>query len=210
MKRTLTMLGLLAVVGSANAAIFSENFDGGGTGVFTVTNINAVMWADMSATGDGNYTGGTGNAMTANSDFAGTTSGFDTIATANVNAVGYENLVLSFLVNFHKFGANGSVSGGDNDRLEIWAGGGLIDTIASDTGGFFATPGVAKSYNLSPALNNSTFDIKFRYVDDGGVDVWEWYAQVDDVMVDGTVVPEPATMAVLGLGVAALARRRRK
>jgi hypothetical protein len=202
------VLGAFAVAGAANSAvIFMEDFNGGGTGVFGVTAISSVMWDDMTAQGDGNYTGGTGNAMTANSD-AFVNTAFDTVATASVNAVGYENLVLSFLLNFQKNGANGSVGTGDADRLEVYAGGNLLETIASDNGSLFNTPGVAKSYNLSPSLNNTAFDIKFRYVDESS-SAWEWYAQVDDVMVSGTEVPEPATMAILGLGVAALARRRR-
>lgn len=211
MNKSLLVLATVAVVGQASAVtVFSEDFNGGGTGVFSVTNTSVTKWADMGFYGDSNYTGGTGNAMTADDDFKGSAAAgaFDTSATALVNGVGYTGLSLSFKLNFQKNGTNGSVTVPDADRLEIYAGATLLDTIASDTGTLFGTSNVVKTYNLA-AFDNSAFNLKFRFVDES-TSAWEWYAQVDDVLVTGNPVPEPATMAVLGLGAAAIMRRRRK
>lgn len=209
MKKTLLGLAFFGVVGAANAAvIFSEDFNGGNTGAFGVTAINAVAWDDMFAFSYDNWTGATAsttdNAMTASSDFAGTTAGFDTSATAAVGGSGFTGLVLDYDVNFQNFG-------GGADRLEVWAGTNLIFTHTADTpgsGSLFAAPGAHFTHSLA-SVDNSNFNLVFRYVDESA-STWEWYAQVDNVAVSGTAVPEPATMAALGLGVAALLRRRRK
>ncbi len=215
MKKFLLLSALVvAVTASASRAtadiIFFEDFNSGGTGVFSVTALNDVRWDDMSVTSNGNYTGGTGNAMTADSDFVGPVGAFDTRATASVNAVGYGSLTLSYLVNFQKFGANGSNSLPDADRLEVYAGGVLVDEIAADTGGFFVTPGVLRIIGLSSLLDNSVFDIEFRYVDEDS-SAWEWYAQVDDVVVEGILqIPEPSSLGIFGLLAGCLLMRRRK
>lgn len=202
---SVVVLGAFAA--SSNATlVFSENFNGGGTGVFAVTATDGVVWDAMTAIAYDNFTGAavstTDNAMTASSDFFGTSpNGFDTKATASVNAVGFNNLTLDYDLNFQNFA-------GGSDRLEVYAGANLIFTHSADTGGFFDAPGVHFTHNISVA-DNSTFGLRFRYVDESA-NAFEWYAQVDNVTVNGRdMVPEPATFAVLGLGALALIRRRR-
>lgn len=217
MKKSLVIVLALGVVGASQAAtVFSENFNAGGTGVFTQTASNAaVAWAGMSTYADANYAStiaaDQSNALTANDDAAGGVGAFDSLASANVNGVGFSGLTLSFDLNFQKFGVDGTVNSSDNDRFEVYANSTLLDTISSDVpaGGLYVNnSGVTKTYNLG-AFDNSNFAIKFRYVD-ATTGAWEWYAQVDNVSVTGNAVPEPASMLAIGTGLAALVARRRR
>lgn len=208
MKKTLLGLAFLGLVGASNAAIvFSEDFNSSATGVFSVTATDQVHWDSMFSVLYDNWTGTTlsttDNAMTASSNDQGTGSpnGFDTRATAAVAGAGFTGLTLDYDVNFQNF------SGGA-DRLEVWAGTNLIFTHSTDTGALFDVPGVHFSHSLG-VVDNSNFNLQFRYVDETA-GAWEWYAEVDNVSVSGTAVPEPATMLALGAGAAALLRRRRK
>ncbi len=216
MKKSLVIVLALGVVAASQAAtVFSENFNAGGTGVFTQTATNnAVAWSGMGTYADANYAStivsDQSNAMTANDDAAGAVGAFDSVASANVNGVGFTGLTLKFDLNFQKFGTDG-VTATDNDRFEVYANSTLIDTISSDVpaGGLYVNnSGVTKTYNLG-AFDNSNFAIKFRYVD-ATTGAWEWYAQVDNVSVTGNAVPEPASMLAIGTGLAALVARRRR
>jgi len=58
------------------------------------------------------------------------------------------------------------------------------------------------------ALWSGVSNLEFRVITTNAVGNDEWIG-IDDISVTSTPVPEPATMAILGLGLAAVVRRRR-
>lgn len=222
MKKLILLGAMAAVVGSANAAVvYSQNWDGGiAASGWTSTDDNAsgFFWTDMAATGDSNYASTTAadqsNAPIANSDFYHfdnlAPNGFDTsLRSGAISLAGFDNASLTFDVNFQ---ANVDNSG---DQMEVMASANgttwtTLAVYATDTpvGGLYNdNSGVVKNYDIS-AFDGGNLFLRFRYVDPS-VDPWEWYAQVDNVVVTADAVPEPASMVALGAGLLALARRRR-
>jgi len=201
----LAVSAMLATVSGAFAQ-WSEDFSGGIPGTWTIADYepggSAFTWGLNTDTGDGNYTGGSGLAAMANSDaFPGE---FDLGLITPAFVVPTVAAMLDYDTNYQNF------AGLDFADVDISTDGGSTWTTLlswnEDHGGFFGGPGVHVSLDLS-AYAGATAMIRFHYYDPN-TDDWDWYWQIDNVAVSG--VPEPATMATLGLGLAALLRKRRK
>ncbi|MGJ8655205.1 MAG: PEP-CTERM sorting domain-containing protein [Akkermansiaceae bacterium] len=86
----------------------------------------------------------------------------------------------------------------------------LVDQAAPE--GLPSVAGAAQSVDLSAAAYQGLSDITFRVIfddrqnDTGGASA----SVIDNIIVNGTVVPEPSSTALLGLGGLALILRRRK
>lgn len=196
---------LVAAAGSANAVVvFSEDFNSGGIGSFSYEDYqpggSAFQWAGNADSGEANYTGGSGNAATSNSD-ANPGEYDHAIISPKINlGTGSE---LSYLSNYQNFAfldfADVDIS---NDGGATW------NTLLSwneDHGTFFGTPGESVLLDLG-AYDNQTVQIRFRHYNPNADD-FDWYWMVDDVSV--TAIPAPGAMALLGLGGLCAARRRR-
>ncbi|MCC6970906.1 MAG: choice-of-anchor J domain-containing protein [Phycisphaerales bacterium] len=202
--KILAALALAAMAGTASAAVvFTESFDSG-TGSFTVQDLagtGKALWKSMGDYGYSNWTGGSGNAATASSDFA--SGEFDTRMVSPGIAIGAGPASVSFNYNYQNFALL------DVFAVEISTdGGGSWSTLWStqaDTGGFQALPGASQTIDIS-AYGGNTVNIGFHYYDPNTGD-WDWYVQVDDVVVDA--VPAPGAAALLGLGGLLVSRRRR-
>lgn len=203
--KVFAVLALAALAGTATASVvFSEDFNSGGTGSFSVQDLQGsgvALWKGMAAYGDSNWTGGSGNAATADSDYQA--GEFNTRMVSPGIALGSGAASVSFLYNYQNFAF-----------LDVFAvevstnGGGSWTTLWStqaDTGGFRSLPGASQTIDLS-AYANQTVNIGFHYYDPNSGD-WDWYVQVDDVVVES--VPAPGAAALLGLGGLFMGRRRR-
>lgn len=116
-----------------------------------------------------------------------------TLTFATVDVSNYENVVISF--DYDIVG----LDSGDEVSYEIFENGvGLgSSTLTADGEGTLI-------YNATAGINDVAMTITF--VQNGAGD----YIGVDDFAVTGDVIPEPATMALLGIGSAFVAVRRRR
>lgn len=202
--KILAALALAAMAGSASAAVvFTESFDTG-TGAFTVQDLQGTgkaLWKSSASYGMGNWTGGSGNCAAANSDVA--SGEFNTRMVSPGIAIGAGPASVSFKYNYQNFAFL------DTFAVEISTnGGGSWSTLWStqaDTGGFGSLPGASQTIDIS-AYGGNTVNIGFHYYDPNTGD-WDWYVEVDDVVVDA--VPAPGAAALLGLGGLFMGRRRR-
>lgn len=230
MQRKIAILGLVAVAGLANAQSFYDSFDAAnyaGSPPAGGTVVSVVNWTTVN-----NSTGGAGTTGWFQGTLAAANSGPNYIA-ANYNTSTGSNGVSNWLMSPVRTFQNGdtisffSRSWGGNpatypDRLYLK----LSLNGASTNPGDFATVLVTINGGLSPTGYPNTWTpysatltglggptsgrFAFHYSTNTGGPLGSEadYIGIDDVRY--SAVPEPATMAALGLGAAALIRRRRK
>lgn len=140
-----------------------------------------VVWNFAAEYGDGNYTGGSGEAATVNSDAFGTAE-FDTeLRSPIVNTGGKPGLSLQYDVNYQ------NLAGLDFLDTDISTDGGATWTTMvrwnEDHGAFFGAPGEVVNIDLDPYLGGANdFMIRWHYYDPNTND-FDWYAQIDNVVV---------------------------
>ncbi len=172
---------LMAVIGET---ILEESFEGGTfppAGWNVIDNEGTgVVWQFAADYGDGNYTS-TGEAATVNSDASGVAE-FDTeLWTPEIDVAGKSDLYVQYTANYQ------NLAGLDFLDLDISTDGGTSwVTLLSwneDHGGFFAQPGELVTIPLDAAVAGaSSMILRWRYYDPN-TDDFDWYAQIDDVIV---------------------------
>ncbi|MEW5831010.1 MAG: carboxypeptidase regulatory-like domain-containing protein [Chloroflexota bacterium] len=151
---------------------------------------NGVVWDLSSAWGDGNYTGGSGDAADANSDAAPYIE-FDTILTSpTIIVADLPSQTLTYLANYQNY------ANYDYLDLDISVDGGAWVNLLSwneDHGAQDSTPGESVTVDLSPLLGSATsFQLRWHYYDPNAFD-WDWYAQIDDVNIGQCYLSKTAT-----------------
>lgn len=186
----------------SGASMFEEHFEGSSfppAGWNVVDNEGTgVAWNFAAFYGEGNYAG-SGEAATASSDAAGEAE-FDTeLWTPLINTSGLKNITLQFNANYQNFA--------NLDFLDLdiqiegqttWQN---VLHWNEDHGTLFGT-GVTVTVPLDEYLDNaSSFRLRWHYYDPNTND-WDWYAQIDDVVILGdantwlTVSPATGTVPV--------------
>jgi hypothetical protein len=195
---------------AAALVIMYEDFNSGIPANWTVIDNEAtgVVWSNIAGSGEaGNFTGGDGDAASVSSDKSGIAD-FDTeLVSAQFSLNGATSASLSYLANYQNFATE------DFLDLDLWTGSSWTNLLSwnEDHGGFRSTPGEAVTIDLTPYVGQSSLQIRFHYYDPEPND-WEWYAQIDNFLVesDAAPVPEPATMLLLGSGLLGIAGFGRK
>ena len=94
----------------------------------------------------------------------------------------------------------------DYDYFTVSIGSTLLEKIDIGAGANGVERISAKSYDVSSFMGTGVQTLEFRVTTDVAL---ASSAFVDNVSIDAQPVPEPATMAALGLGLAAVVRRRK-
>lgn len=171
-------------------SLLNEDFNSGFPAGWTAIDNegNGVIW-QVPAQGGGNYTGGSGDACGASSDFVGPAD-YDTELLSPVITGFGPNVVLSYSVNYQNFAAwdyldvDVSVDGGAN-----WT---TVLSWNEDHGGFFGTPGEQVALNLDAYVAGyPSFQVRWHWYDFTTTGDWDWYVQIDDVMVVSDEVLTP-------------------
>lgn len=186
--------------GAPEAILFTESFDAGLPATWTVIDAEGtgMVWtitgpggqpteapADYpDDCGEANYTGGTGLAACASSDVFGGAEFDTTLVSPTFDFCNATDVALQFVANYQNF-ANLDFFGveASSDGGTTWT---PLLTWNEDHGAFRATPGEAVNLALGAAFDNQpSVQFRFRYWDPNTED-WDWYAQVDDFVLDGT------------------------
>ncbi|MBT1686559.1 Ig-like domain-containing protein [Dawidia soli] len=186
----------------AGTALLEEHFEGASfppSGWTVVDNAGTdVVWKFAADYGEGNYAG-TGEAATVSSDAAGFVE-FDTeLLTPVITVPGYKDIAVQYNVNYQ------NLLNLDFLDLDIQVDGGAWTNILhwnEDHGALLDLPGEFVTVLLEEYLQNaSTFRLRWHYYDPN-TDDWDWYAQIDDVVIlrDSrpwlTVAPAAGTIPV--------------
>lgn len=233
MKKVLLISALSVVAVAANAQSFSESFDTGPAGWGTTVTFGNTAGGDAMAFGSGTW-----HALN-NSAPVGTTGWFNNpgvFAThsgaghlnANFNNTTGANTIDNYMMSpVRTFSAGDTISFWTRtvdapffpDRLHLKLSTNGASTNVADfsttlltvnngltTGGY---PNVYTQFSVTLSSGGTgRFAFNYNVPSGGPSGANSDFIGIDDVQY--TAVPEPASMAVLGLGVAALLRRRRK
>lgn len=201
--------------------VLSESFDSGIPATWTVIDNEAggPVWTNLAGCGEsGNFTNGSGDTACVSSDVFGSAE-FDTeLRTPVIDLSTYTApAALTFLVNYQNFAASDffDVDVSTNGAAGPWTN---LLSWNEDHGAFRATPGEAVNLDISSVVGQANVMFRFHYYDPNSGD-WDWYAQVDDVVVDATAGPtgtpyvepqqlpatSPSVLALLGLLLAGIA-----
>ncbi len=169
----------------AGSSLLEENFDGGTfppTGWSTTDNAGeGLAWGFAEDVGEGNYSG-VGEAATISSDVFGLAEFDAELISPSVSTAGVKNIAVQYNVNYANY------ANLDFLDLDIQVDGGAWTNVLSwneDHGTFRGTPGEFVSASLDSYLTGaSSFRLRWHYYDPNAGD-WDWYAQVDDVVILG-------------------------
>lgn len=203
--RSVLLAGTLISLGfSASAGvILTDSFDPVSV-PWTVESAGAVTWMyDLASCGlPANLTGGAGNAVCANSDASP-----GAFSTALISPVLDLSGAGAASLSYRAYYAN--YAGADTLDLDISTDGGSTWSNVlrwnEDHQGGDGSPGELVLVDLTPYLSSQT-RLRWNYYDPS--DGWDWYVQLDDILVTtggaDAEVPEPGAFGLLAAGLGAL------
>jgi uncharacterized membrane protein/subtilisin family serine protease len=175
------------VVEGPNAVVLSEGFNDATfppAGWSVVDNEGTGLeWGNLAACGEaGNYTGGSGDVACASSDWFGLAEFNTELWTPSFSLEGYTSAQVTYLANYQNYGFL------DFLDLDISSDGGTtwsnLLSWNEDHGTFRGTPGESVDVDLSAYAGMSNLILRWHYYDPNSLD-YDWYAQVDDVVISG-------------------------
>lgn len=194
--------GPTAVQLLAGTELFSESFEGGSfppAGWQVVDNEGTgVVWGFAADYGEGNYAG-TGEAATVSSDAAGIIDYDTELITPLISTDGFKNVAVQYNVNYINLNTDFLDVDIQVDGDTTWT---TVLSWNDDHGGFFAGPGEQVVLELDDYLQGaSAFKLRWHYYNPDTGD-WDWYAQVDDIVILGdpkawlAILPSSGTVPV--------------
>ena len=200
---TSALLGLATI--SQGATVFEATFDNSLDGFTSNPSANGTIATTATALQ---------SHRNADNSGAETTN----IITRTVDTVGFTGITLN-LTAFQS--NNGTWEGGESLLIEVDTGGGFSSIFndagllgaggaGTSTGASFSTGSLA----IGAGADNGNFDLRITmtsgFYGNGGPAASAEVYNLDNLLVEGTAVPEPSSVALLGLGGLALILRRRK